>query len=149
MNNRKFFSLVTFLLIFTSGCVIPIPHKRVSRVGCEGVVLDARTGNPIREATVCVMYEGATNIEARTDAKGHYRICDETTWHGAYFIGVPASFSLFPTLDAPLYPLAISVSAEGYDRWKWQAWIDIDSNSAFSDESAEIFPSTMRLNSIE
>lgn len=46
----------TCLALLVSGCILPIPHKRVSVVGCEEIVCDADTGTPIMGASVSVMY---------------------------------------------------------------------------------------------
>ena len=115
------------LLLSMSGCILPIPHKRVSVAGCEGVVCDALTGKPINGATVNVMYSGMAKPKTTlTDDLGRYKVFDEKSSHGAFFIGIPVSFSLLPTLDAPSVPNAVSVKANGYIYWEWHSWFDID-----------------------
>lgn len=116
---------VYLLIGLLSGCIMPIPHKRVSVIGIEGIVCDSDTGAPILGASVSVMYSGKSKI-VFTDEQGRYKVEEEKSWHGAYFIGIPVSFSLFPVLDAPLFPCAIFISADGYASWRWQSWSDID-----------------------
>lgn len=132
------------LMFCITGCILPIPHRRVSVAGSEGMVYDADTGKPIIGALVSVMYPGSTT-NVFTDAQGRYKVDDEKSWHGAYFIGIPVSFSLFPTLDAPLFPTAISVSADGYIPWKWQSWCDIEETENSSDVATDSDPSCVNL----
>lgn len=136
------------LLLFTAGCILPIPHKRVSVVGREGVVCDAFTGKPIKGATVEVMYSGMAKPKTVfTDDLGRYKVSDEESWHGAYFIGIPVSFSLFPTLDAPSIPTAVSVSADGYIRWEWHSWFAIDEAGNITDATTDNDPAHVELKS--
>ena len=128
------------LVQFVSGCFLPIPHKRVSVVGSEGIVCHADTGTPVKGASVSVMYSGKTK-NVFTDEQGRYKVDEEMSWHGAYFIGIPVSFSLFPTLDAPLFPCAISVSADGYAPSRWQSWIDLNVESNCLDSTSASDPS--------
>ena len=132
------------LIYCATGCVLPVPHKRVSVVGGEGLVRDADTGTPIMGALVSVMYPANTK-NVFTDSKGRYKVDDEKSWHGAYFIGIPVSFSLFPTLDAPLFPTAISVSADGYIPWKWQSWCDVEEAENRSNAATGSDPSYVEL----
>lgn len=147
--STSYVTYVTVLLAYVSGCILPIPHKRVSRVGCEGTVRDANTGNPIKGAIVHVIYSGQTNITSRTDSRGHYKVEDKLTWHYALFIGIPTSFSLFPTLDAPRTPSAISVTADGYAPWIWKSWVDIDDIVSPYDDLAENDSSNVELKAIK
>lgn len=132
------------LALFVSGCILPIPHKRVSVVGCEGIVCDADTGTPIMGALVSVMYSGKTE-NVLTDEQGRYKVDEEMSWHGACFIGIPVSFSLFPTLDAPLFPRAISVSVDGYAPWRWQSWIDLNAETNCLDSTSSLDPTCIRV----
>lgn len=134
------------LLLCTSGCALPIPHKRVSVLGCEGEVFDALTGAPIKDATVSVYYSGRAKAKTVfTDIHGRYKVSDEESWHGAYFIGIPVSFSLFATLDAPSIPTAVSVSADGYIHWEWHSWFDIDEPGNITDASTDNDPAHIEL----
>ena len=49
---------VYLLIGLLSGCIMPIPHKRVSVIGIEGIVCDSDTGAPILGASLSVMYSG-------------------------------------------------------------------------------------------
>lgn len=134
------------LLLCTAGCILPIPHKRVSVVGREGVVYDAFTGKPIKGASVVVMYSGMARPKTvLTDDLGHYKVSEEESWHGAYFIGIPVSFSLFPTLDAPSIPNAVSVSADGYIHWEWYSWFEIDEAGNITDVTIDNDPAHVEL----
>lgn len=62
---------------FAAGCILPLPHTRIVRLGCEGVVSDVITGKPISNATVKVVYEGGTNIITHTDSSGRWMIPEE------------------------------------------------------------------------
>lgn len=135
------------LLFCEAGCMLPIPHKRVSVVGSEGIVCDADTGTPIIGASVSIMYSGKVKI-VFTDGQGRYKVDDEKSWHGAYFVGIPVSFSLFPTLDAPLFPLTILVSANGYVPWRWWSWCDIDEKGNIVDSATDADPSYVKLKSL-
>ena len=130
-----------------SGCFLPIPHKRVSRVGCEGIVLDVDTGLPIEGATICFMY-GNTNITTHSNSQGYYKIQDGESWHGAYFIGVPASFSLFPTLDGPRIPCAIVITSEGYKSFKWQSCGSFSKIMVSECQYSRGIPASVKLNPI-
>ena len=146
MRVRKITNVIYSICLaqFVSGCILPIPHKRVSVVGCEGIVCDADTGTPIMGALVSVMYSGKTE-NVFTDEQGRYKVDEEMSWHGAYFIGIPVSFSLFPTLDAPLFPCAISVSVDGYAPWRWQSWIDLNAETNCLDSTSSSDPTRIRV----
>lgn len=134
-----------FVLLFcASGCILPIPHKRVCFVGQEGVVCDARTGRSVKDATVNVIYSGKTKTVS-TDIHGRYKVSDEKSWHMAYLIGIPVSFSLFPTLDAPSPPHAITISADGYHDWEWHMWFDIDESGNITDATTNNDPAHVEL----
>lgn len=60
MKTALNLALALLLLLTCSGCIpIPIPYYGVKRPGASGVVLDARSGQPVAAATVTMM--NATN----------------------------------------------------------------------------------------
>ena len=67
---------VYLLIGLLSGCIMPIPHKRVSVIGIEGIVCDSDTGAPILGASVSVMYSGKSKI-VFTDEQGRYKVEEE------------------------------------------------------------------------
>ena len=121
------------LLIIVAGCILPIPHTRITRPDCEGFVTDAITGKPISNATVLVVYEGGTNIAVNTDSLGQWSIPGEKTWHAAVFIGVPMSYSLLPRFEGFILPSMITIEAEGYDKFVWSAWLSPSELSKFTE----------------
>lgn len=144
-----YFLLMVFILVCACGCILPILHTRVSAVGCEGIVSDARTGKPINGAIVTVVYPEMNKIaKASTGPQGRYKVSDETNWHAAFFIGIPISFSLFPFLDAPMMPTYVSVTAEGYANWEWHLWFDIDEDGNITEDTSDNDPSNIKLQPI-
>ena len=121
------------LSIIAAGCILPIPHTRITRPDCEGCVTDALTGKPISNATVLVGYEGGTNIVVNTDSLGQWAIPGEKTWHAAVFIGVPMSYSLFPRFEGFILPSTITIEAEGYDKFVWSTWLSPSELSKFTE----------------
>lgn len=113
-------------LYFSAGCILPLPHTRIVRLGCEGVVSDVITGKPISNATVEVVYEGGTNIITHTDSSGRWMIPEEKTWHAAVIAAPPTEISLLPRFEGTHLPYEITIEADGYDKWKWVAWVDED-----------------------
>ena len=87
-----------FLSLALSGCILPIPHKRIARLGYEGHVSDINTGFPVEDAVVSIHYYGGTNILTYTDISGQYTVPNVETWHGAIVYGLFSAFSLFPYL---------------------------------------------------
>ncbi len=121
-------SLVISIVLsaFATGCILPFPHTRVSRPECDGVVSDAMTGLPISNATVSVAYEDGTNIIAHTDSTGCWMIPKVETWHAAVFIAPPMGYSLLPRFGGFNFPCMITIEADGYEKWEWKSWVDLD-----------------------
>jgi hypothetical protein len=68
--------LVLGFIPLGAGCYLPLPylHKRCDAI--EGTVVDGRTGEPIKSATVWVLnetYYGA-GYKTQTNSEGHYRL---------------------------------------------------------------------------
>ena len=99
------------LAIVLSGCVVPVPHRRVHAFGVTGRLLDSQSRSPVKAARVEAV-EDRTNV-ALSDARGSFVLPSVYGWHGAYFIG-PIMLSLFPALDMPSMSRTISISANGY-----------------------------------
>ncbi|HEY3901658.1 MAG TPA: hypothetical protein VGM54_23805 [Chthoniobacter sp.] len=109
----RYFIRLSFLLcsLTLSGCIIPVPHKRLHDVGVKGRILDAQSHAPVV----------AAKIEDIVDpTKFTYSVIDGTFMlkpvyglHGAYvFAGV--STSIFPNYDAPNLTRTITIIAPGY-----------------------------------
>jgi len=151
MRISEYLKLISILTMsaFITGCILPIPHTRVVRPECEGFVSDIMTGRPISNAEVLVVYEGGTNITARTDSSGHWVIPSEKTWHAAVFVAPPTGISLLPRFDGTHFPCEITIGADGYDKWKWTSWVDKDTIDMLSkpiDGPTEIPPVIDRRN---
>ena len=116
-----------FLSLALSGCILPIPHKRIARLGYEGHVSDINTGFPVEDAVVSIHYYGGTNILTYTDISGQYKVPNVETWHGAIVYGLFSAFSLFPFLDYfPDDAAFMTIKADGYEVWEWSSWPEPD-----------------------
>lgn len=142
--SPKWFCIL-MMLVLIQGCILPIPHTRVSRSEWDGLVLDATTGNPISGASVSIGYDDGITVTTETDSLGRWQIPSEENWHGAVFIGIPMSYSLFPFFDSPHFPMSASIKAEGYNYWEWHSWIDLDESTDNSTEPAIIDPTRVAL----
>jgi hypothetical protein len=99
------------LMLIASGCIVPIPHRRLHAYGVRGSVVDARSNEPIPTAIVA---RGTNLHESVTcNASGEFEIKPVHGWHGAYLIG-PISLSLFPGFDIAAPCATVSASAPGY-----------------------------------
>jgi hypothetical protein len=109
--KRLRLSLLLLGAITLSGCVVPIPHKRLHEPGVAGRVIDSESHLPIEAAKI----EGASNSAKVTlsDASGSFKLKPVYGWHGAYFIG-PICLSLFPGFDVPVHTRAIVITADGF-----------------------------------
>lgn len=114
------------LSFFATGCIFPLPHTRIVRPECEGVVSDVITGKPISNATVEVVYECGTNIITHTDSSGRWMIPGETSWHAVFIAAPPTRISLLPRFEGTHFPCEITIEADGYDKWEWVSWVDKD-----------------------
>jgi hypothetical protein len=94
-----------------TGCVLPVPHRRVLIRGIEGRVIDGRTQSPLEGAKVTELSSG--RVLATTNRAGEFEVAAKGGWHGAYLFG-PISYSLLPHFDMTYPAPAIRVSAEGY-----------------------------------
>ena len=124
-GHLKLFCILA-LSFFVTGCILPLPHTRIIRPECEGVVSDIITGRPISNATVAVVYEGGTNIITHTDSSGRWMIPGETSWHAVFIAAPPTRISLLPRFDGTHLPCGITIEANGYDKWEWVSWVDKD-----------------------
>lgn len=99
------------LALFASGCIMPIPHRRLHAYGVRGSVVDAQSCEPIPSAVVA---RGTNMLESvACTPSGEFEIKPIHGWHGAYFIG-PISLSLFPGFDIAAPCATVSASAPGY-----------------------------------
>ena len=95
-----------------TGCIIPLPHRRLHERGHEARVVDARTRSPIAGAELRSMPGGS--LITTTDANGDFRIKPRWSWHAAYLVG-PISYSMLPHFDLPpMWPPPFRVIANGY-----------------------------------
>lgn len=124
---------IIFTLSIASGCILPIPHTRVRRPDCGGIVSDAITDKPVPNAMVEVVYEGGTNCITYTDSSGRWAIPGEKTWHAAILIGVPMSYSLLPSSDGFQIPCMITIKSEGYDKFLWTSCVSESELSRFEE----------------
>ena len=99
------------LAALCTGCIMPIPHRRVHSYGVEGRVCDASTSSPIVGAVVTS--NDQKHRETKTNDKGEFSLRPAYGWHGAYVIG-PISLSLLPCWDITFPGTAIDVTATGY-----------------------------------
>ena len=61
-----------------------------------------------------------------TDSSGRWMIPEEKTWHAAVIAAPPTGISLLPRFEGTHLPYEITIEADGYDKWKWVAWVDED-----------------------
>ncbi len=100
--------LAAFLM---TGCILPVPHRRMHVEGLDAKVVDEKSEAPIHGAKVSS--SDGTRVLAITDRQGGFKIPPAYGWHGAYLIG-PISYSLAPYFDMPSAPPPFRVEASGY-----------------------------------
>ena len=96
---------------FISGCILPVPHRRLHSEGMEAKVIAAGTASPVRGATITEA--DSDRVSHVTDSEGRFKIPARYGWHGAYLIG-PISYSLLPHFDMPSPRPSFRIDAEGY-----------------------------------
>jgi len=122
------------VVLSTSSCVLPIPHKRLHGPGASGVIIDAHTKSPITGATVAPV--DADSAIVVTDERGHFTILPRYGWHGAAVVG-PIGSSLFPSLSVTTDTREVTTSADGYQKLntilkarysgnEWTEWTQIE-----------------------
>jgi len=116
-----------------SGCVIPIPHRRLHAYGVRGRVLDVDSHRPIKHASV-VSWERNGHPQVMTNAEGEFEIQPVHGWHGALFIG-PICLSLFPGFDITAPCQNVYVSAHGYQAESFFVSRTSDEMMALTDNS--------------
>ena len=146
MRIYKHLKLIGTLAVFAcmTGCILPLPHRRVVLPACDGYVSDVITGTPISNATVEVVYDSGTNIIAHTDSSGHWVIPGETSWHAVAIALPPTGISLLPHFRGVHVPCKITIEADGYDKWERPYWGDVDMLSESIGRPTEIPPVTAR-----
>ena len=77
--------LLTSIACILTGCIIPVPHRRLHEMGYEAKVVDANTGSPVAGARLTPPLGGS--LIATTDANGDFRIKPRWGWHAAYLVG--------------------------------------------------------------
>lgn len=102
---------IMFLVVFCSGCILPVPHQRVHVYGVTGQIVSAADHTPI--AGALVIGEEIPAVTAHSDAKGTFWLRPVRGWHGAYFVG-PITLSLLPDWDMTYPGRGLRVSAPGY-----------------------------------
>jgi hypothetical protein len=110
--KRAYIIAILPLVLFVSGCIMPIPHRRLHAYGVHGSVVCAESKEAIPDAVVAL----GTNLNASVacDAAGRFEIKPIHGWHGAYFIG-PISLSLFPGFDMTFPHATVTATAPGYE----------------------------------
>lgn len=103
------------LTILTTGCVVPVPHRRVHVQGVDARVVDAADHTPVAGARITAVDDEEALTE--TDANGRFVLEPVHGWHGAYLVG-PVSYSLFPHFDIPSPRPPFRVEAPGYETKK-------------------------------
>jgi hypothetical protein len=106
---RRFLICIVLLSAFAfSGCVVPIPHRRLHQFGVTGRVIDSESRTPLNTAQIA---SGDTATVSHSD--GSFTIAPVYGWHGAYAIG-GVGVSLLPGFDVPSMSRSITVTASGY-----------------------------------
>jgi hypothetical protein len=98
-------------LLCLTGCVLPVPHRRVHQFGVKGRIIDAKTSGPVANAALVAKDQPAKRCSSASD--GSFVIPPVYGWHGACLLG-PINLSLWPDWDVTEPSRAISVSANGY-----------------------------------
>lgn len=112
-NVKIFFVLCLYSILF-SGCILPIPHKRLSQPALDGIVVDCNTFRPVSNAVVSVSFDNDVVETTTTDDLGRWEILEKHTWHGAFLFAIPMSYSIFPFGYLPSFPIKINIEAKGY-----------------------------------
>ena len=112
--SLKICIVLCLCFVLFSGCILPVPHKRLSQCGLEGVVVDFNTCQPISNAVVSVSFDNNVVETTTTDDLGRWKISEKHTWHGAFLFAIPMSYSIFPFGYLPSYPSKLNIEAEGY-----------------------------------
>ena len=102
MKKLLFFVAMGILL---SGCIVPIPHRRLHAYGVKSKIVDSESGVPIQNATIW---------NVRTDSQGDFSINPRYGWHGGYFFS-PISRSIWPKHHMAFPVAFFKVSADGYN----------------------------------
>ena len=97
MNGRMLLLITGYSLAFT-GCVVPIPHRRMHYPGVTGRVRDAISHAAIPAARIQTV--DAVKQAAILGYDGVFTLKPVYGWHGASLIG-PIGLSLFPGFDVP------------------------------------------------
>jgi hypothetical protein len=107
----RIYLLLMTIVLTTTSCVLPVPHKRLHGPGVTGIVIDADRETPIVGATVSPTDDD--RAIAITDGKGFFSIPPRYGWHGAAVVFPPGP-SLFPSLDVPSYERKVVLRAKSY-----------------------------------
>ena len=111
MKRSQHILAVLAALTLCSGCIIPIPHRRLHAYGVRGSVIDVDSRLPIQDAEVA---RGTNMLDSVScSEQGKFTVKPIHGWHGAYFIG-PVSLSLFPGWDIIAPRTWVRASAPGY-----------------------------------
>lgn len=104
-------TLLAAASLLVSGCVLPVPHRRMHNAGIKARVVDAKTASPLRSAKVSSA--DGSHILYTVDSEGDFEIPSQYGWHGAYLVG-PISYSLLPHFDMPYPRPPFRIEAIGY-----------------------------------
>lgn len=120
-----FSTLLATASLLVSGCVLPVPHRRMHTAGIEARVVDAKTALPVPGAKVSSTF--GSRILSTVDSQGDFEIPAQYGWHGAYLIG-PISYSLLPHF-ATAYPRPpFRIEAIGYQSMIVQPYDDVNTD---------------------
>jgi hypothetical protein len=110
MKHLTHCALLLCVLTFT-GCVLPIPHRRLHHYGVSGRIIDSASRAPVKSAQIQPSDHPTRGTVSRAD--GSFTLEPVYGWHGAYTFGV-IGVSLFPGFDVPPFARTILISANGY-----------------------------------
>ena len=102
--------LASLVVIMISGCILPIPHRRLHVYGVRGQVVDAYTLEPVP----CAVIWSSCGEPVRTDEDGEFALRAIRGWHGGVLIGIALNYSALPFLGVVLPFREIDVAAPGY-----------------------------------
>ena len=109
VTMRHFFFWAALLSTLPlSGCVLPVPHRRLHQFGVSGRVIDSASHTPINAARIT-----ASDAATLSRSDGSFTLDPVYGWHGAYAIG-GIGVSLLPGFDVPSFSRPVTVTASGY-----------------------------------
>ena len=110
-ESLRHLAIAILLAVCCSGCMLPIPHRRLHAYGVRGAVVSEADGSAIAEAVVADSRQ--PEERCHTDSDGAFRLRPIRGWHGAYVVD-PICLSALPGWDVTFPGREVRVTAPGF-----------------------------------